>query len=199
MIERSLVLDGPRVLLEPLDARHLPALRAHCNDEALWEFTAQRAAFEREDVARTWLDDALATPDQVPFAIVDKQSGDAIGSTRYADIQPKNRKVEIGWTFVARRFWRTHVNTECKYLLMRYAFEDWDAVRVSLKANSINMRSRAAIERIGATYEGTLRNFRLNPRTGMPIDSSYYSVIAAEWPAVKERLEARLYTGPKPR
>ncbi|HET9028815.1 MAG TPA: GNAT family protein, partial [Candidatus Aquilonibacter sp.] len=153
-------------------------------------YTAQVAGFESDERARAWLGEARSASDQIPFAIVDSASREAIGSTRYADIQPVNRKVEIGWTFIAKRFWRTHVNTECKFLLLRYAFEEWGAVRVSLKANAINQRSRTAIERIGATYEGTLRNFRMNPRTGTPIDSSYYSIVDTEWPGVKARLEA---------
>lgn len=190
MIDPALVLEGPRVRLEHLHGKHLPSLRAHCNDDALFEFTAQIPPFVSEETTNRWLEAALLETDQFPFAIIDKASGEAIGSTRFADIQPKNHKIEIGWTFVARAFWRTHVNTECKFLLMRYAFEEWGALRVSLKANSVNTRSRVAIERIGATYEGTLRNFRLNPRTGKPIDSSYYSVIAPEWPGVKARLEA---------
>jgi RimJ/RimL family protein N-acetyltransferase len=192
MIPRDLVLEGEHVRLEPLDERHLASLRRTCNDEALFEFTAQVNPFVTEEGTKAWLADALQTKDHFPFAIVEKATGDAIGSTRYADIQPANRKIEIGWTFIAKAHWRSHVNTECKYALLTWAFESWNAVRVALKANSINMRSRDAIARIGATCEGTLRNFRINPRDGSPIHSSYYSILDTEWPGVKRMLEEKL-------
>jgi RimJ/RimL family protein N-acetyltransferase len=115
------------------------------------------------------------------------QSGTIAGSTRYLDIVEEHRKLEIGWTFLARRFWRTRVNTAAKFLLCRYAFEEWDAVRVQFKAEAINKRSHHAILRLGAVHEGTLRNFRIRPN-GELRDTSFYSITSQEWPTVKERL-----------
>ncbi|MDE2481330.1 MAG: GNAT family N-acetyltransferase [bacterium] len=192
MIDREIVLESDGVRLEPLQAHHLSAVARAGNDSALWEFTFGSNPFTNEADAECWFRDATCAPDTLCFAILDKRTGEIAGATRYLDIQPAHRKLEIGYTFLARRFWRTHVNTECKYLLMRYAFETWGAQRVQLKGEAINLRSRAAMERIGATYEGTLRAFRIKPESGAIRDTSFYSVIAPEWPAVKARLEGRI-------
>ena len=182
-----LVLEGNGVRLEPLTAAHLPALIACANDPALWEFTFQANPFTTQGDARAWLDNALHEDNSRAFAIVDTIGGEIAGSTRYLDISEEHRKLEIGWTFLAPRFWRTHVNTAAKFLLCRYAFEEWGAVRVQLKAEAINKRSHRAILRLGATHEGTLRNFRIRPG-GDVRDVAFYSIISREWPLVKERL-----------
>jgi RimJ/RimL family protein N-acetyltransferase len=188
----NLTLEGERVRLEPVAERHLADLLARCADPALWEFTFSVNPFTGEDGARAWLGDIAALPDHHAFAIVERATGHAIGSTRFADIQPAHRKLEIGWTFLQRASWRSGINTECKYLLLRYAFEQWNAERVQLKAEATNERSRQAILGIGAAYEGTLRSYRIHPKSGDARDTSFYSVIAREWPAVRERLERRL-------
>lgn len=182
------VLEGEGVRLEPLANAHLTALRESASDQALWDFTYAPNPFTSAHDAQSWLDEALRAPHQWPFAIVDKHSGEVAGSTRFLDMAPEHRKLEIGWTFLAPRFWRTHVNTETKLLLMRYAFEQWNAVRVQLKAEAVNERSRRAILRLGATYEGTLRNFRIRPSDATIRDVSFYSVTVEEWPMVKARL-----------
>lgn len=192
MIDLARVLDGPRVRLEAVERRHLADLRKNCADPALWALVFGDNPFLTDDDTEAWFADATAGGDRLAFAIVDKATGEAIGSTRFADVQPAHRKLEIGWTFIAQRYWRTHVNTECKYLLLEYAFERWGALRVQLKAEAINTRSRNAILRIGATFEGTLRSFRIKPQTGEVRDTSFYSIIAPEWPPVKERLAALL-------
>ena len=192
MIDRTLVLESARVRLEPLSARHLPSLRERCADPALWEFVFGENPFGSEREAQQWLDDALADPSHVPFAVVDRATGEVIGSTRYADIAPEHWKLEIGWTFFARAYWRTHVNRECKLLMLRHAFERWNALRVQLKAEGRNMRSREAMLAWGATYEGTMRNFRVRPSDGSIRDVAFYSVIDREWPQVRERLERLL-------
>lgn len=183
-----LLLEGESVRLEPLSASHLPALRACANDPALWEFTFGANPFTTDADAQAWLEQALRDPAVIPFAVIDKRSGAVAGSTRYMDIRPEHRTLEIGWTFLSRRFWRTHVNSEAKFLLLRYAFENRNAIRVQLKAESVNARSRAAILRLGATYEGTLRNFRIRPSDGSVRSVSFYSVTGEEWPEIKERL-----------
>lgn len=191
MPDRTTTLETARVRLEPLAEKHLDDLRRNADDPALWEFTYSTNPFGSQIDAQQWLAQALES-DHVPFAIVNKDNGETIGSTRYADISPEQRKLEIGWTFVAQRFWRSHVNTHCKYLLFAHAFDEWKALRVALKGEAINARSRAAMERIGATYEGTLRNFRIFPSTGEVRDTSFYSVIESEWPALKARLTSKI-------
>lgn len=187
-MEKNLLLEGEGVRLEPLCASHLTALIACGNDPALWEYTYGVNPFANDADARRWLREAIEAPDAAAFAILDKRSGAFAGCTRYLDISKEHRKLEIGWTFLSRRFWRSHVNTETKFLLLRHAFEQWNALRVQFKAEAINRRSRQAILRIGATYEGTLRKFRVRPCDGTVRDVSFYSVTDEEWPMVKERL-----------
>ena len=186
-----MVLEGNAVRLEALEARHLPALRAHCHDPALWEFTFSDSPFGDDASASAWLRSAQEDPKMHAFAVIDTTTGATIGSTRYLEIEPAHRKLEIGWTFLATPYWRSRVNTACKLLLMRYAFEEWNAVRMQFKAEAKNLRSRRALEGIGATCEGVLRNYRVRP-DGEIRDTSFYSVIAPEWPAVRTRLEQRL-------
>ena len=186
-MRHNLVLEGEDIRLEPLDETNFAAVRDCGNDPALWEFTFQPNPFTTNASAHEFLRDTLDSPDVQAFAIIDKRTSAVAGSTRFFEIDASNHKLEIGWTFHGRRFWRTHVNTQAKLLLLRYAFEDWGAVRVQLKADSSNIRSRNAILRIGATYEGTMRNFRMRP-DGELRGISMYSIIASEWPMVKERL-----------
>ena len=119
------------------------------------------------------------------------EKGRAIGSTGYLDIDRPNRALEIGMTWYGLAYQRTAVNTECKYLLLRHAFDDLGALRVCLKTDSRNVRSQQAIERIGAIREGTLRNHRIT-WDGVNRHSVFYSVIDSEWPAVRSALEAKL-------
>jgi N-acetyltransferase len=181
------VLHGHGVRLEPLSRTHLDAIVGCANDPALWEFTFQSNPFTTSQDAQRWLEITLSNPNERAFAIVDVQSGAVAGSTRYLDIVEEHRKLEVGWTFLARRFWRTHVNTAAKFLLCRYAFEEWNAVRVQFKAEALNKRSHNAILRLGAIHEGTLRNFRIRP-DGELRDVAFYSITSQEWPMVKERL-----------
>ena len=129
--------------------------------------------------------------DAFPFAIIDRASGTLVGSTRYYDISQTNRSLEIGSTWLTPRAWRTAVNTECKYLLLKHCFESLGTIRVQLKTDSRNLRSQKAIERLGASKEGILRNHMILPN-GYIRDSVYYSIIEQEWPAIKGRLEGML-------
>jgi RimJ/RimL family protein N-acetyltransferase len=192
MIKDPVILETERIRLEPLEARHVSDLVRLCNDEALWELVYADNPFTSEADTQAWLREALDRSEFYTFAIIERSSGTAIGSTRFADIHPEHKKLEIGWTFIAREHWRTHVNSECKYLLLRYAFDELALNRVALKANGKNLRSRDAIAALGAAYEGTHRAFRIHPRTQEVHDVSYYSVLAEEWPAVKHRFEARM-------
>ena len=127
----------------------------------------------------------------LPFATVDQATGRVLGCTRFGNIEPKHRRAEIGWTWVGRASQRSHVNTEAKYLMLRHAFETWGCVRVELKTNALNRKSRAAILRIGAKEEGTLRKHATSD-TGVVRDTVYFSITDDEWPGVKARLESML-------
>jgi N-acetyltransferase len=184
-------LEGVRVRMEPLDlSRHFHGLRAIGLDPDLWKWTLNACGTEAE--LRDYLDTALreqAEGRSMPFATIDRASGQVAGCTRFGNIERTHRKVEIGWTWVGRPFQRSHVNTAAKYLMLSHAFEIWACVRVELKTNVLNRRSRDAMLRIGCVEEGVLRNHMISDR-GVPRDTVYYSILDREWPAVKERLEA---------
>jgi N-acetyltransferase len=127
----------------------------------------------------------------VPFATVERSSGQVVGATRFMNMDLANRKVEIGSTWIAPRWQRTEVNTEAKYLMLCQAFEVWKCLRVELKTDALNQRSRNAILRLGAKEEGTLRKHML-VYNGRPRDSVYFSILDTEWPAVKARLASSL-------
>jgi RimJ/RimL family protein N-acetyltransferase len=123
----------------------------------------------------------------MPFVTVDRESGRVIGSTRFGNIDPANRRVEIGWTWITPAFQRTWVNSEAKYLMLRHAFEVWQCFRVELKTDALNEKSRTAMKRIGAKEEGTLRRHMVT-WTGRVRDSVYYSILDSEWPEVRAKL-----------
>jgi N-acetyltransferase len=149
---------------------------------------------------RAYVERALVsarTGSALPFATFARADGRAVGSTRFANFDAPNRRVEIGWTWIGRQWQRTAVNTEAKYLMLRHAFETLGCVRVELRTDVGNEQSRAAIRRIGATEEGTLRKHAITS-TGRVRDDVYYSILDDEWPAVKAALEARLERGQRP-
>ena len=188
-------LRGEGVTLEPLGPRHAPDLLEAGRDESIWRYMMTGAFVSIED-AETWIRDALAEQDagtRIPFAIVERAAGRAVGSTSYLDIRRAHRALEIGWTWIAPEHQRTHVNTQCKLALLEHAFETLGAVRVQLKTDARNVRSQRAMERIGAVREGTLRRSMTLP-SGYVRDSVYYSIIDDEWPAVRARLSALLRT-----
>ncbi|HEY4394010.1 MAG TPA: GNAT family protein [Polyangia bacterium] len=188
-------LEGTRVRLEPLAQSHQPALVEIGLDEELWRWTASKPVRTADDMT-AYIALALAEGDAgraLPFATVDRATGRAVGSTRYAAIEPRHRRLEIGWTWLGSAWQRTAANTEAKYLMLRHAFETLGCVRVELKTDALNGRSRAAIRRIGAREEGTLRQHMITP-SGRIRDTVYYSVLATEWPKVKAELERRLQT-----
>jgi RimJ/RimL family protein N-acetyltransferase len=129
--------------------------------------------------------------ESVVFATVESKSGRVIGSTRFMNIDRANRRVEIGYTWIAPAWQRSAVNTEAKYLMLRHAFEVWQCMRVELKTDALNQKSRNAVLRIGAREEGTLRK-HLITWTGRVRDTVYFSILDAEWPEVRARLEAKL-------
>jgi RimJ/RimL family protein N-acetyltransferase len=188
-------LSGQWVRLEPLHESHAADLYASGSDPKVWQFLF-RDALASEDDAREWIAGAqklAATGEQFPFAIVELRTGRAVGSTRYMDIVPADRRLEIGWTWLAREQWRTPVNTECKFLLLCHAFETLKCLRVQLKTDLRNVRSQQAIERLGAVKEGVLRKHMiLSLKRNYQRSSVMYSITDDEWPQVKSRLAAKL-------
>ncbi len=186
-------LQGRFVRLEPLQMKHASDLFAAAQDPAIWTYMSSHLNGSLPAI-EAWISAALqeqAAGIVLPFAIIDLSSGYAVGSTRYMTISVRDRGLEIGWTWLAPVVQRTGVNTECKYLLLRHAFETLGAIRVQLKTHHDNLRSQRAIERIGATREGVLRNHMIMP-DGSYRHSVYYSIIDSEWPRVKGRLEAKM-------
>jgi RimJ/RimL family protein N-acetyltransferase len=192
MIVTPVTLEGRQVRLEPLAMAHLAGLAEFGLDEELWRWIPVPVR-KREDLA-AYIQTALDEQERgvsLPFALVERATGRAIGSTRYGNIDRANHRVEIGWTWVGREWQRTAANTEAKYLLLRHAFETLGCIRVELKTDSLNERSRAAILRIGAREEGIFRNHMITA-SGRIRHSVYFSIVDSEWVAVKGRLEARL-------
>jgi RimJ/RimL family protein N-acetyltransferase len=193
-IVTPITLEGSVVRLEPIRREHA---------EIFWEI-AQGALDDifqwipyrmktREDFQRLIEKafDEQERGESVVFATVERRSGRVIGSTRFMNIDRVNRRVEIGSTWIAPQWQRTAVNTEAKYLMLRHAFEEWKCIRVELKTDALNQKSRNAILRIGAKEEGTLRR-HLITWTGRVRDSVYFSILDSEWPEVKTALELKL-------
>jgi RimJ/RimL family protein N-acetyltransferase len=189
-------LEGTHVRLEPLRAEHAPLLweivKGHLDDMFRWipyrlQTLQDFEAFNRQVLEEQERGLSLA------FATVERSSGKVVGTTRYMNMDLANRKVEIGSTWIAPPWQRTVINTEAKYLMLRHAFESWKCLRVELKTDSMNQRSRQAILRLGAKEEGTLRKHMLT-WNGRERDSVYFSILDTEWPAVKAKLERKLQT-----
>jgi RimJ/RimL family protein N-acetyltransferase len=186
-------LQGRHVALEPLELRHAQDLFRAAGDDDVWRYMPVPRPSSVTDVER-WIHEAVQLRERrqaFAFATIDRSSSRAAGSTRFMDIRNEHRGVEIGWTWLGREHWRTPLNTEAKLLLLSFAFEQWGMHRVQLKTDARNERSQRAIERLGAVREGTLRRHIVCP-DGHVRDTVMYSIVAAEWPSVKERLERSL-------
>lgn len=192
MIDKTIILEGERVRLEPLSLRHAEELFASGNYDGIWKYMTNK--IETSEDMIDFIHKALANKEKgldYPFAVYDKEFDRYIGSTRYLNISPQNRNLEIGWTWYTPSAWRTRVNTECKYLLLKNGFEEFKLLRIQLKADSRNERSHQAILRIGAVHEGVLRNERIL-HDGYIRNANIYSIIDTEWPIVKTKLEGFL-------
>ncbi|MCX6039154.1 MAG: GNAT family protein [Chloroflexi bacterium] len=186
-------LTGEVVRLEPLSEAHIPALALAGRDECIWKYMLY-ADLTSEESMTAWVRDMLRRQQagtDLPFAVIHLASGRAAGATRYLEMRPPHRSLEIGGTWYAPEFQRTAVNTECKYLMLKYAFEVMKCIRVQFKADMRNERSVRAIERLGAVREGVLRNHYIL-QDGTFRDSVYFSILDREWPEVKRRLKQRL-------
>lgn len=180
-------LEGERVLLIPLEEVHAEALYECSRSPLIWEYLPIKV--ESLEQMRAFVEKALAgmeREEEFAFAVWDKTQGRIVGTTRYLRISEMHRNLNIGWTWYSPDVWRTSVNTECKYLLLRHAFEEWKAVRVEMITTTAHSRSQAAIERLGAKREGILRK-KYNG-----LDYVVYSMIDEEWTEKKHRLEALL-------
>lgn len=191
----KVVLEGPRVRLEPVTAAHLAGIAEAIHDGKLWELPVTFVPHP-DDMAQFLAnaDTAFAKGTELPFATVDRQSSKVVGSTRFRCIEADHRRVEIGFTFLAASWQRSHVNTEAKYLMLKHAFETWGCHRVELLTDERNTKSRNAIQRIGARQEGVLRKHMVM-RDGFVRNSVLYSITADEWPHARQALEARLTSG----
>lgn len=190
---QPVTLTGKLVRLEPLRMEHAEELLEIARDPDIWAYMPVDASVSLVAMQEV-IDIALRAQEAgtlLPFIIRDRVSGGALGATRYLNITPHDRGLEIGWTWLCASARRTGVNTECKYLLLRHAFETLGAIRVQFKTDSRNLRSQQAIERIGGVKEGVLRNHMILPN-GYFRHSVYYSIIESEWPQVKENLLAKM-------
>lgn len=192
MIVVPVTLEGRHVRLEPLSQAHQADLAVVGLEESLWRWipVPVRTTEEMSAYIATALEEQ-ARGVSLPFALIEKATGQAIGSTRYGNIDRTHLRVEIGWTWVAPPWQRSAVNTEAKYLLLRHAFETLGCMRVELKTDSLNEKSRAAILRIGAREEGTFRNHMITA-SGRIRHTVYFSILDSEWADVKARLQTML-------
>jgi N-acetyltransferase len=189
---QPVTLEGRIIRLEPLSEAHLAGLAEVAFEPSLWRWTQ----LQPHDLAslRAWLEAALrgrTDGTEEPFATIDAATGRPIGSTRFMSIVPEHRRLEIGWTWIGLPWQRSGANREAKLLQMRHAFEDLGANRVEFKTDSLNEKANPALAAIGATFEGTFRNHMIMPG-GRLRHSNYYSVIAEEWPGVRDALERSL-------
>jgi RimJ/RimL family protein N-acetyltransferase len=188
------LLEGRYVRLEPMTLAHVPGLLAAASSPEIFKYLPV-PPFQGLDDVTEWVKAALAAKDaetEVPFVTVRRKDNWVVGSTRYIDIRRPHRGLEIGWTWITPDAQRTAVNTEAKYLMLKHAFEEQGALRVQLKTDANNAKSRAAVLRLGATFEGVLRKHMLRAHDGYQRDTAMFSITAPEWPAVKAKLEKML-------
>ncbi len=190
-------LEGSIVALEPLGEEHVDELWEAAQAPEIWAWLAH---LDKRETFDLWLEltfEAARSGKEGPFATRDIRSGKILGSSRYLNVRPADRVVEIGWTWLNPSAWRSGANVEAKLLMLRHAFETLDCVRVEFKTDARNERSRAALAALPAQFEGILRNHMTVPDVGLR-DSAYFSVIDSEWPAVRANLERRLNRGEQP-
>jgi RimJ/RimL family protein N-acetyltransferase len=182
-------LENKRALLRPLQEADLELLRTPALAQPEL-FSLMSTFINTEADLKRFIDQAISDREEgksIPFIIIDKNTNKVAGSTRYGNVDERHKKVEIGWTWIAKEFHHTGLNKAMKYLMLEHAFEVLDMNRVEIKTNEMNQRSRRAIESIGGQYEGLLRNHMVN-EDGTVRNTVYYSIIKEEWPDVKERI-----------
>ena len=188
----AVVLEGSLVRLEPLGPEHLAGLIDIGLEADIWRWMP--IPIQTPGEMRAWLDSSLEAAEQgseMPFATIVRDGDKVVGSTRYMNIEPRHRRLEIGYTWINPQWQRSAVNSEAKLLMLRHAFDTLGALRVEFKTDSLNERSRAALLGIGAIEEGTMRNHMVT-QSERRRHSVYFSIIEEEWPRVRQQLEARL-------
>ncbi len=194
MTLQPVILEGRLIRLEPLSTTHIADLLHAARDERIWQYMFYGNLAEPEPM-EAFISNAIRQCDlgtDLPFAVIHNATGKAIGSTRFRDICLKHMKLEIGGTWYASEYQRSGVNLECKYLLMRHAFETFGTLRVQFKTDIRNTRSRQSLEKLGAVQEGVLRRSAIMP-DGLVRDTAVYSILDTEWGMVKQGLEMRLW------
>ncbi|WP_416825278.1 GNAT family N-acetyltransferase [Ectobacillus polymachus] len=188
IIETDISLEGNTISLIPLDMKYKELLFEALKSPNVWKYT-WREVNTAEDLEQILMIAVNNKKDgkQIPFIVKDNLTGQVIGTTRIGDIDKANRNVEIGWTWPSPEVWKTKVNTECKFLLLTYCFEELKVIRVQFSVSGQNIQSQRAVERIGATKEGTFRKHRVKA-DGTIHDNIFYSIIESEWESVKQRL-----------
>lgn len=191
-LQHPLLLIGDRIELRPVEEETLDELFRVGRDREIWRLTS----VDYSDPAIFYPNFRLALSDRplgkaYPFLVCLRESGRVIGTTRLLDIHPIDKKIEIGVTWIASEFWGTGVNTECKQLLLAYCFDTLGVNRVQFRAKADNARSRRALEKIGAVFEGVMRKDKIEPN-GQPRDTAFYSIVREEWPTVKAKLASKL-------
>lgn len=188
-MQHEIVLSGYGFSLVPLSQAHVGAL-AKIVDPTMWSGMATPTP-EGEVGMANYIEDAISAPDVLAFAVIDNVNGEVAGSTAFCGVDTEQGRLEIGRTFYDRSLWGRVVNPACKFLALEYAFETWGLYRVAMRADSRNVRSINAITRLGATYEGTLRGFRVAP-DGSRCDSMSFSILFPDWPVVRDGLLDRI-------
>ncbi|WNF21274.1 GNAT family protein [Mesobacillus jeotgali] len=188
----KIMLEGNTVKLLPMEKSHLDGLWEAGHHQSIWEFTSSKVRSKAE--MKTVIETAIAEREkgtQIPFTVFDKKTGKIVGSTRFLDISEAHKSLEIGWTWYSPDYWRTRVNTECKFLLLQHAFEKKGVNRVQFCTDSRNVRSQAAIARLGVEREGVLRKHRIIA-DGYVRDTVIFSILKEEWPRIKKGLQEKL-------
>ena len=191
-IKPNTILKGESVELLPLEEKHFNELEILARETSIWEFIP----IDMNTTEKCFQVFSMAIKEreketQYPLVIFHKKENKIIGSTRLMNIDPSNRKLEIGWTWLHPAYWGTSINLECKLLMLTFCFEELKTIRVELKTDENNIRSRKAIQKIGGLFEGVLRNDRIR-ENGTIRSSAYFSIIHTEWTTTKKKLTSRL-------
>ncbi|MGP5211535.1 GNAT family N-acetyltransferase [Psychrobacter alimentarius] len=189
MLER-VTLSSNGIILKPLTLNHTADLVEACQDGELWKINV--TSVPEPDKVIDYINTADSMPDRQAFVVIDERTGKAIGSTSFHDILPLTKRLEIGYTWYAKSYWRTHVNTTCKLMLLTYIFETLEYQTVGWRTDIENHRSQKAIERLGAKKDGVIRGNRVR-RDGVISDTVMYSVLKSEWPQMKVELTNKLH------
>ncbi len=192
-----IVLENAYVRLEPIEERHRNVLRAAGDDPDLWRFASINQHNQDFDA---WMEDRLAATERgmdLTFIAVDKASGECAGSSSFLAVTLAHKRLEIGWTWYPKRFWASAVNPACKRAMLGHGFDSLGLNRIELKLDAANSRSWKAVEKLGARHEGVFRRHMVKPDGGLR-DTAWFSVLKDEWPAVRDRLDARLAAFSRP-